>query len=97
MQHISQILPRVLAKRGLQSEAEASLLLAKANQWLGEHLGNLVDDVRAMKIKDGAIILETKTAIATQEVFGLHRDLIAHLNAEMPSTKIQKIQIRRAQ
>lgn len=96
MQRAGDVLQRVLAKRGLKAEAEASLLLLKANQWLGENLGSIAGDVRARHIKDGILLLESRTSVATQEAHGLSPDLIAHLRREVPKLLIAHVKIRRS-
>jgi hypothetical protein len=96
MQRVGEILQRVLAKRGLKAEADASLLLAKANRWLAEKLGNIAGDAKAVKFKNGELTLEARTSIAVQEAHSLQRELRAHLHRELPTANIEQVRIVRS-
>jgi len=96
MQHISQILPRVLEKYGLKADADASVVLMKATTWLRERLGELGEDVRASTLVAAVLTVEVASPIAAQECHALHRDLVASLRREVPNVKVERVRIVRA-
>ena len=91
MDHISLLLPKVLRKRGIKDQADASLVVHTATQWLE----GKVSGVRPTKFAAGTLFIETTTSIAAQECQSLAHDLLDVLKDSFPAMKIEKVRIVR--
>ena len=76
MDHISTLLPKTLRKHGLKDEADASLVVHHAQEWLEEH-GTM--DAKVMKLEQANLIIEVASSIAAQEVHAKSDELLASL------------------
>ena len=91
MDHISLLLPKVLRKRGIKDQADASLIVYTATQWLEGKLPG----VRPTKFTTGTLFIEAATSIAAQECYALTQDLLAALQSNFPSITIDRVRILR--
>jgi len=96
MDHISALLPKVLAKRGIKGEADASHVVFGASQWLREKSGGLAGAVAATKFTMGTLILEVRSSVVAQECMGLTEELLKSLQKRFPGVRIERIRILRA-
>lgn len=83
VEHIRNLLPAVLRKRGLQKHADASLQVFRANRWLQQHLPKYADSIRATTFtEDRILLIECDHAIAAQECRMHERILLDALSRE---------------
>ena len=94
MDKISALLPKVLNKRGLRHEADASLVVYTANVWL--QTNHAPKDAMATTYVRGELTLTVQNAIAGQECYALHDDLLLALQKKFPVLPIQRIRIHRS-
>ena len=93
MDKASSLLPKVLNKHGLKTEAEASLIVHHANRWLKSQ--EVPSDVCATQLKDDVLILETKNSASAQECQSVSEDLLLFLKQKFPKTTLTRIRIQR--
>jgi len=93
MQKASTLLPKVLRRHGLKGEADASLIIHKANEWMLSH--GAPEDAKATKLKDGALFIEVEHSTSAQECLGLSDDLLHWLQKMYDGSLIQKLRIIR--
>ena len=68
MDRLSEILPKVAGKRGLQKHVAASLAIHNANLWIKQHVPHLEGDLVARTLQeDGTLLLECAHSAAAQE------------------------------
>ena len=79
MDHIGSLLPKVLAKRGLKKQAQASLMVHKATQWIEKKLPDFSDDVNVLTFRDGILKISCANSIASQECHQISDRLKEHL------------------
>ncbi len=96
MQHIREILPKVLQSHGLKADADASLVIARANGWLKQRLGDGAEGISASALDAAVLTIEVDSPIAAQECYALHRDLVEYLRKEVPGVKVERVRIVRA-
>jgi len=94
MDKISALLPKVLNKRGLRREADASLVVYAANAWL--HANHAPEEAIATTYARGELTIAVQNAIAGQECYALHDDLLLALQNKFPVLPIQRIRIHRS-
>jgi hypothetical protein len=92
MDHISTLLPKVLRKRGIKDEADASLIVFAANAWLKIHAGGIAT---ASKCSAGTLFLEVISSVAGQECAGRSEELLEFLRSKYPGTPLEKVRIQR--
>lgn len=93
MDRVSFLLPKVLRKRGLKDEVDASHVVHIANMWLKEH--GAPDDATATKYRDGALVIEVSTPVSAQECHGLSGDLLQSLRTKTAPPPPERILILR--
>ena len=93
MDHISLLLPKVLRKRGIKDQADASLIVHTATQWLE----GKISGVRPTKFATGILFIEAATSIAAQEAHGLSEELLSALHGRFPDAKVERVRILREQ
>jgi len=95
MQHIRDLLPGVLKKRGLHDHAEASLAVFHAQQWLAEHLPQCWDALCASALRDGTLTVTALHSVAAQECQEHAQALLEYLRQDCGHTKAERISVRR--
>jgi len=81
MERLSQLIPRVLSKRGLKSQAIASYAVFLATEWLHEHLGDTSKKLSVKSLKDTVLSIESDHPVASQELSQIRESLKSHLNS----------------
>lgn len=94
MDKISTLLPKVLHKRGIKHEADASLIVHHAQKWLKEH--GAPEDTNVTKFQDRTLFIETASSVAAQECHGMTNDLSEELQATFPNVTLDTIRILRS-
>ena len=93
MDRISFLLPKVLEKRGMKNEADASLLVHTANIWLSEH--SAPEDAEATIFKEDALMIECSSAASSQDCHALSEDLLSYLRQSFPHIPLKRIVLLR--
>ncbi|HLC75916.1 MAG TPA: hypothetical protein VJB82_02240 [Candidatus Peribacterales bacterium] len=94
MDKVSSLLSRVLSKRGLKDEADASYIVHTANDWL--KVNGAPENAIATMLKNGVLVISVPTAIAGQECYALNEDLLLALQKKFPSSRPIQIRIQRS-
>lgn len=68
LEKLSFLLPRSLARKGLQEHAKASLFVFHAQKWIEEHLPELHESLHVRVVKDGVLEIACDHSIALQEM-----------------------------
>ena len=97
MDHIGLILPKILKKRGLQSHANASIVLLKTQEWISEQLPDFKDDLHAQTYKDASIIISCSNSIASQECQMRLVELLEYLKKDCFEIPIEQIRLIRSE
>lgn len=95
MQKASTLLPKILRRHGLKGEADASLIIHKANEWMLSH--GAPEDAKATKLKDSTLFIEVENSTSAQECLGISDDLLHWLQKMYDGSLIQKLRILRKQ
>lgn len=82
MDSLRSIIPKVLSKRGIATQAHASLVVHKAQAWLNEVLPALAAELTVQKVQDSVLVIECKNSIAAQECAQLSSRLLEYLRKE---------------
>lgn len=82
MDSLRSIIPKVLSKRGIATQAHASLLVHKAQEWLLEVLPSLSAELRVQKVQNRVLVIECENSIAAQECAQLSARLLEYLQKE---------------
>ena len=93
MERISFLLPKVLQKRGLKDEVDASHIVHIANVWLKEN--GAPEDASAMKYQNRVLVIEVSTPVSAQECHGLSSDLLQILRTKHTALPPERILILR--
>ncbi|MCF7844827.1 MAG: DUF721 domain-containing protein [Kiritimatiellales bacterium] len=97
MDHISELIPKILSKRGLLGEAKAALVVFHSKAWLKQELPNLITEIVPKKCKDKTLFIEVANSIAAQECQFVTSDLLNYLHTECElSNEVENIRIVRA-
>lgn len=94
MDKVSSLISKVLSKRGLKGEADASFIVHIANEWLHEHSAS--ESAIATTYKYGELTVTVSSAIAGQECYAISEDLLLAVQKKFPSARITKIRIQRS-
>ena len=81
MDKISQLIPKVLEKKGLKDQASASYAVYLAIDWLHAQSGALGEHCIVTTLKDQVLTIECLHSIAMQEIHQKSDDLLSHLNS----------------
>lgn len=81
MDKISKLIPKVLAARGLKSQADASYAVYLAVDWLHTQSVGLAEQCIVTTLKDQTLTVECLHSIALQEMQQKSEDLKAYLNS----------------
>lgn len=95
MQKAATLLPKVLRRHGLKGEADASLVIHKANEWMEEN--GAPEDAKATKLKDSTLFIEVAHSTSAQECLAISDDLLHWLQKMYYGSLIQKLRILRKQ
>ena len=91
MDHISTLLPKVLRKRGIKDEADASLVVHEASMWLRRS----GVPGKVTKLKSGTLFIEAPSSIAAQECHASSNELLEALRLRFPDITIENVRIVR--
>jgi len=94
--HIRTLLPKVLRKRGLGDQVEASLIVFQAQQWIEKELTHVSAALSASQFKDGVLIIETQHSAASQECHLRKEDLEKYLKEECGHAALEGVRMKRA-
>jgi len=98
MDHIRTLLPKVLQKRGIYGQADASLLKHQAMNWLHEKMPGLCEsgDIRVQHFKDNVLHIATNHSIAAQECSAVSEALAEYLRKDCGHSRLETIRVGRA-
>ena len=96
MDHIGSLLSKVLKQRGLMKQANASLVVARAQEWIGTHMEPLADVLNVSQLKDGVLVIDCSHSIAAQECHERQEELLSSLREECPNVAIDQIRLVRS-
>ena len=82
MDSLRSLLPKVLNKRGIATQAHASLVVHKAQEWLLQVLPALSAELKVQKVQDRVLVIECSNSIAAQECSQLSARLLEYLQKE---------------
>jgi len=95
MESLSAILPKVLQKRGIKAEADASLVVHAANEWLQKQGGIFATSVAAMRFAENTLTLCTQSSVAAEEARVHSQELQEALQDRLPGMTIETVRIVR--
>ena len=81
MQHISELLTKVLKKRGLQDHAEAAQVILHAQEWIIIELESFQDQLIAKSFRDNILLINADNSVCSQEMNHRIQDLKEHLSS----------------
>lgn len=96
MQQIGTLITKVLAKRGLATEAKASHIVHASQQWLHGKLPALRTFVAVDKFQDGTLYITCSHSIAVQECYPLFADLQRFLEKECLFKGVTAVRLSRS-
>lgn len=97
MDRLSEILPKVLGKRGLKAEADAALVLHRAKEWISEHLPELKDSIAPQSLQeDGTLLIACLHSAAVQKCLAALPHLKIFLREECGFLPVRSIRLVRA-
>ncbi len=79
MDHIKDLLPKHLKKRGLFDHAKASQIALHAQEWIIREFKDLQDQLLAKSYKDQILLISAANSIASQELNQRITELKSHL------------------
>ena len=94
MDHVSSLIPKVLRKRGLYEEAQASMLVFRAKKWLQETHPDAAAVLDPHALKDGILTINALLPTAQQEGEQLASELLSFLQSE-DANAIREVRITR--
>ena len=94
MDRLSTLLPKALRKRGLKDQADASLVVHRAQTWLRE---KELENASAEKLDNGALFIEVDSSIAAQECHAQKEELLSFLQKSFPDIAVNRVRIIRKQ
>lgn len=95
MDALSSILPKVLAKRGLNVHAHASHVVHRSQLWMEERLPALRTAFKVHKFQDGTLYVTCSHSIAAQECHPLFPDLQLFLQQECRFNGVKAVRLSR--
>lgn len=97
MDHVADVLSKVLRKRGLGQHADAALIAHEARAWLQHELPSLRNAWNIRSFKDGVLFIECGDSITAQECQGIGHRLLEHLRKQMPQSPLSSVRIGRSE
>ncbi|MFH0770646.1 MAG: DUF721 domain-containing protein [Candidatus Peregrinibacteria bacterium] len=79
IEHLRDLLPAVLKKRGLQAQAEAALVCHRTRVWLQEQNPTLAAYATVQSFHDGVLLIKSPHSVASQELQMVSPDLLSFL------------------
>lgn len=95
MDSLRSILPKVLSKRGLKTQVEASHAVLLAQQWLERALPSLKGELTVKKLSHATLSIECNHSIASQECQQLLPFLLEYLQRETKNLSVTDIRLVR--
>ncbi len=95
MDRLQSILPKVLRKRGLHVQADASRVTFCANEWVKTALPRFADVVRVDRFSHAVLQISCSHSIAAQECLPLLPALKEYLQRECKQLAIEDIRLVR--
>ena len=83
MDRISDLIPKVLHKKGLQHHAAASHVVFVATQWISQNRPQLKDLYTVQSYCDGELRIDVQNSIAAQELSQITEKLTVHIQEEI--------------
>ena len=80
MDRISNLVPKVLKRKGLSDQATASYAVFLANECISEQFPDFVDIARAEKLSGGVLHISADTPHAVQEIEAIAESVLHHVN-----------------
>lgn len=96
MDRLSLILPKVLNKRGLQTQVLASLVTLKCREWIAANMGKVASMLTVTSHSDGWLEIDAANAIALSECTQRQAEMLESLRAQLPEARILGVRIVRA-
>lgn len=81
MDKVSDLMGKILAKRGLKDQAHASYAVYIATTWISEHLPNVSNQLHPRRLEHGILLIESDHSIASQELRNCSEELLGFLNS----------------
>lgn len=95
MDRLSDLMPRVLNKRGLKGQAQAAQATWIARQWLTEQLPLNNEEIHIDRFAEATLWLSVDSAIAAQECQQIVHMLQDHLKKEL-GVPVESVRITRS-
>lgn len=95
MDAIRMILPRVLHRRGLHSQARASLVTHAAQQWIHKALPQCAELLSVDTLTNATLCISCVHSVAAQECVSLLPSLQEYLQREFSPETVREIRIMR--
>lgn len=95
MDAIGSILPKVLRRRGLHLQADASQITYRADAWLQKTLPTLSAMIRARSLRNAILLIECDHSTVAQECAPLLQPLKSYLQREFPAIAIEEVRLVR--
>ncbi len=96
MDRAGDILKRVLNQKGLLKEAQASMVVVKADEWVQARLPAVASHIHTDKLQDGVLLMACDNSIAAQECQQGSAGLLSYLAQECPTVSIREIRTLRS-
>lgn len=96
MDQIGDILQKTLNKRGLQKQAQSSLVVHLAQKWLKTSFPDLENQLKVKKFQDFKLVIESQSAIASHEIHLKKQFLHDFLQKELNNIHLEEIIVRRS-
>jgi len=91
MKKLSDLIAKRLNQHKLGESSASSHVLSRANEYLAKWLKSMPEEVRAITLKNGILIVGVIQPVWGQEVWGIKRRLLATLQDEFGIKILQKI------
>lgn len=81
MDKVSDLIPRVLSRRGLKDQANASYVTYAATEWITQNMPMFSDAIHVLSLKDSVLKIACDHPIASQELVQQVEALRSHLGS----------------
>ncbi len=95
MDKIGSILPRVMRKRGLHLQADASQVTFRAQEWLTKAAPAVIEYLTVRTLSHAVLTIDCAHSTVAQECQPLLPGLLQYLQKEFPTVKIEEIRLVR--
>ena len=93
MDRLSDLLPTVLKKRGLQPQSATHDVFTETHAWLAKELPASAASFRTRTFQNGILVLETHDAAALEACFTRADSLRLHLHSLFPAAAVSSVRI----